>query len=592
MASGITRRAVVTWLVAGALFLLCGVLGYLQYQWIGEVSAAARDRMRSSLAASLARLSLEFNAEISTAGRALLPEEGPLDPRAIEAEMAARYARWKRTSPHGQMFQMVAIAALGENGATLRRLDPEKGVFRSAEWPAALTPIRMRLEMRFRPWENRQPGAPPEPPRMEETEAPIIEAPLVSRPGPGGPGGDGPSPGDRPPWQGFPPRPGGMEMAIFELDAQYLRETLLPELLRRHLGAEGALEYDVEVASRTDPRVVIYRSSPEAHTRIARGADASVNLFTGRLFQFFRNGGPPGAREFRPEFGRWRMSVRHRAGSLEAVVVRTRWRNLAVTLGVLFLMVASVIALIRSTRRAQRLAEMQMAFVAGVSHELRTPLTVLHTAGYNLKGAVAQNPSQVEKYGALIQQESGRLRDLVEQVLRFASLQRGRVLQKQEPVSLEAVVDGAIQASEAAIQASQCKVEKAIEPDLPLVAGDATALQHMLQNLIGNAAKYGASGGWIGIFGSRREQNGKGTVEIRVADRGPGVPADEQPHVFDAFFRGRRALEDQVHGTGLGLNLAKRIAKVHGGSIELKSEAGQGAEFIVRLPAAPERGEA
>jgi signal transduction histidine kinase len=78
--------------------------------------------------------------------------------------------------------------------------------------------------------------------------------------------------------------------------------------------------------------------------------------------------------------------VRHRAGSLDAAVARARRRNLAVTAGVLLLMAASVSTLIRFTRRAQRLAELQMEFVAGVSHELRTPLTVIHTAAYNLRG--------------------------------------------------------------------------------------------------------------------------------------------------------------------------------------------------------------
>jgi signal transduction histidine kinase len=284
------------------------------------------------------------------------------------------------------------------------------------------------------------------------------------------------------------------------------------------------------------------------------------------------------------------MFVRHRAGSLEAVVSRTRWRNLAVTACVLLLMLASVAALIRFTRRAQRLAEMEMDFVAGVSHELRTPLTVIHTAAYNLRGAVAQNPGQVERYGALIQQESGRLKELVEQVLRFSSAKAGRVVRKFEPVSLETVIAETLASSEALIQASHCTVEKAIDHDLPPVLGDPTALKHALENLIGNAAKYGAAGGnWIGIFASATSDNGPAAVEIRVADRGSGIPKDEQRRVFDAFFRGRRAVADQVHGTGLGLNLAKKIVEAHGGTIEVKSEANQGTEFIVRIPAAGTR---
>ncbi|MGB9610053.1 MAG: sensor histidine kinase, partial [Bryobacteraceae bacterium] len=115
--------------------------------------------------------------------------------------------------------------------------------------------------------------------------------------------------------------------------------------------------------------------------------------------------------------GRLWLSARHRAGSLDAVVARTRQKNLAVTGAILLLMMAALAALIVSTRRAQRLAELQMDFVTGVSHELRTPLTVIRTAAYNLRGRLAQNPAMVEKYGALIQKESERLTQIVEQVL-------------------------------------------------------------------------------------------------------------------------------------------------------------------------------
>ena len=75
-------------------------------------------------------------------------------------------------------------------------------------------------------------------------------------------------------------------------------------------------------------------------------------------------------------------------------------------------------------------------------------------------------------------------------------------------------------------------------------------------------------------------------VEIRVADRGPGIPVDEQKQIFDPFFRGQRAVQDQVHGTGLGLNLVKKIVEAHGGTIRVKSAPMKGAEFIVRIPEA------
>jgi signal transduction histidine kinase len=288
----------------------------------------------------------------------------------------------------------------------------------------------------------------------------------------------------------------------------------------------------------------------------------------------------------------WDLFARHRAGSLEAMVSRTRQRNLAVTAGVLLLMAAAVGALVRYTRRAQRLAAMQMEFVAGVSHELRTPLTVIHTAAYNLQGKLAANPAQVERYGALIQRESARLKELVEQALQFAGAQAGRVVQQLDPLSVEAAIEEAVEASRAAIEASGCVLEKEIQGELPPVLGDPAALSRALHNLLANAAKHGAEGKWIGLFASAVGEGRNAVVEIRVADRGRGIPKEEQKHVFDPFFRGRRAVQEQVHGAGLGLNLARRIVEAHGGGIAVKSQLMKGTEFTIQLPAAPGGAEA
>ncbi len=195
------------------------------------------------------------------------------------------------------------------------------------------------------------------------------------------------------------------------------------------------------------------------------------------------------------------------------------------------------------------------------------------------------DPGQVERYGSLIQQESGRLKDLVGQVLRFAGANAGRVVGEFEPLSAEDLVADAIESSRFAIEAAGCVVEKTIESGLPLLLGDPVALNHALQNLIANAAKYGTQGGgWIGVFASGAAAKNGAQVEIRVADRGPGIPANEQRRIFDPFFRGKRALQDQIHGTGLGLSLAKRIVEAHGGTIHVRSEPGKGTEFVVRLP--------
>lgn len=536
-----------SWLVLCLMFALCGTLGFLQYRWIGEVSVAARQRLQGSLQASLMRLGQDFDDEIRSTSFALMPAGTASLPRQVES----RFSQWKAGARHPGLLRSVVLVAPSPAGIEASYLDVSSGGWQPSQGGLGL-PARFPRD-------------------LFPDDAYSVVMPVFRG-------------GDRRP---NGPREGAW--LAFELDPRFVREALIPELVRRHLGAGGESDYQVTVTTRTLPPVVVYESDPGQSANIARAADASVGLFevgvdfsrVGPPPPGFRPGGPP------PDRGAWKMSVRHRAGSLEAVVSRTRRANLAVTAVVLLLMMATVAALVRYTRHAQRLAELQMNFVAGVSHELRTPLTVIHTAAYNLQGKLASQPQQVERYGALIQKESGRLNALVEQILRFAGIEAGNVIEAAGPVSAEDLIDAAIENAKDLIASSGCTVEKRVEAGLPMVLGDRAALSHVLANLIGNAAKYGVCDGaaerWIGVTASPA---GPDAIEIRVADRGPGIPRSERDRIFDPFFRGARARDAQIRGSGLGLSISKKIVEAHGGTISVGSEPMQGSEFIVRLPAA------
>jgi signal transduction histidine kinase len=560
-----------SWLYMAALFVLCGVLGVLQYQWVGEFSVGVGERARTALTTNLARLSQDFNSEILTAMLAVVPL-GVEDAESAKAGLVRRFGEAKET----RVFRRLGLAIPEGDKAALLLIDRATGRLDPADWPEAWESIRERIEYRLA-----SPGAGPPGSGPGASDDLVFEAPLFE-PGPDHRRGPGRGPGWPPgPGRGF----GRRELAwvVFELNPDHIRDAMLPEIVQRHLDTS---EYLVEVVARSNPDAVLWASDEKAG-RVAKGADASAGLFDARLTPFPEGGrgrggrgGPPGRGR---DGGRWVAFVRHRAGSLDAVVAQTRWRNLGVTGGVLLLLIATVMALFRYMRNAQQLAHMQMDFVAGVSHELRTPLTAIYTAGHNLRGHVAQNPAQVERYGAMIQQESGRLRDLVEQALRFASANAGRVIQTPTPMAVAGLIEESVESSRCAMQSAGFTVEKRIEEGLPEILADPLALKHALQNLLANAVKYGAADDpWIGVFASATKDG----VEIRVADRGPGIPVDEQKHIFDAFYRGRRAVQDQIHGAGLGLNLVKKIVEAHGGSIRVKSTPGEGAEFVVRIPAA------
>ena len=542
-----------SWLLLGVFFVLVCILGALQYRWIGEISQAAQKTLRENLQSDLSGISRDFNAELTAACSALMPASAEVKELGRERAYARRYVQTPT-----KVFSRVAVAWEQDGQIVLH----EDGTFARMEWPASWKPAKERGPIR-----------------------PINDGNLIRLPRFGEFG---------PPDREHGPRE--QDWLLLEVDSGYVASTVLPEILARHLGNNYQADYQIEVVARSNPETLIFSSEKAA--RIDQ-PDASITLFDVALQGPGRGGpgpgpprprgpgrgpnkgqgqqfgfGPPGD----PGRGRWQLSIRPRAGSLDAVVASARRRNLAVSAAILLLLLATGLALVRFSRRAQRLAEIEMEFVTGVSHELRTPLTVIRTAAFNLRGRLSGDPGQVERYGSLIQQESEKLTAIVEQVLQFARAKTGRVIQEREPISVERLIEDSFQTWED----SPYQVDMQIEPGLPMINGDAIALRRALRNLIDNALKYG--GDWIGVF-ARAVAGPRGTaVELRIADRGPGIPPDEQKHIFDAFFRGRKSLRDQIHGTGLGLNLVKKIIEAHGGTVEVESELGAGSSFILRIP--------
>ncbi|MGH9666319.1 MAG: sensor histidine kinase, partial [Bryobacteraceae bacterium] len=535
------RRPWLSWVSMSVLALLCGVLAVLQYRWIGEITEGERAKLREALNSRLGALSRHFNHDAGDAWYALIPPAAEVERRGVQRAYEARYERWQTTHP--RIFHRIALAISDSTGLRLLLLNANAGRFAPAKWPAEWIGTRDRL----------QSGPAGDAPGAEHREPDTLFTFPQFGPRPH-PDPDAEQP-DR------EPRP--LDWLLVEFDANYLRGILLPQLLSEYLG-EG---YEARVVENADPSEVLYDST-DGRTADWR-ADASAALLDIPPRGFGGVGGPAAAAANGPlppgaGQGRWRLQVRHRAGSLDVLVARTRRRNLAISAALLLLILVTVAALVRFSRQAQRLAGLQIEFVAGVSHELRTPVTVIRTAAFNLRGRLASRPDQVERYGALIQAESEKLTLLVERVLRFASARAGYVIREREPVPVDALIRDGLRSACAGLDDAGM-VDKQIDPELPAVLADRVALQQVFQNLMDNALKYGtADGAGIGVSASAVE-DGKGkAVEIRVTDHGPGIPAEERERIFDPFFRGRRAVRDQVHGTGLGLNLVKTIVEAHG----------------------------
>lgn len=278
--------------------------------------------------------------------------------------------------------------------------------------------------------------------------------------------------------------------------------------------------------------------------------------------------------------GAWTLNVQHSEGSLEQFIANTRYRNLAVSFGILSLLAASVVLIFVSARRSQKLAQRQLDFVSSVSHEFRTPLAVIYSAGENLTDGVVNSPNQIEKYGNLIKGEGKKLTAMVEQILEFAGARSGKQKFDFRPVEIKEIIENALDECQPLIEEKEFVLEKDFSAKLPPISADSNALSHALQNLIINSIKYSNGNRWLKISA----ENGGGNLKISVEDKGIGISKKDLVQIFEPFYRAKSVVDEQIHGNGLGLSLVKQIVEAHKGKIKVESEPGRGSKFIVHLP--------
>jgi signal transduction histidine kinase len=237
----------------------------------------------------------------------------------------------------------------------------------------------------------------------------------------------------------------------------------------------------------------------------------------------------------------------------------------------------------RARTRESRLAAQRVSFVNQVSHELKTPLTSIRMYAELLKSAHEDadlsDAEPASRHLAVITRESDRLSRLIKNVLTFARGQENRLAVSPRMVVPDEVVEATLATHRPALL--QAKI--ALESDLAaksVIAVDPDALEQILSNLLSNVEKYAKSGGWVKV--STRLESER--LVLRVADRGPGVPPAQRELVFEPFWRASDKLTDGVTGTGIGLDIARRLARLHGGDLVLVDGDGpSGATFEARL---------
>ncbi|MEP6847967.1 MAG: HAMP domain-containing sensor histidine kinase [Acidobacteriota bacterium] len=597
------NRSWTTILIFAALFGLLVALGVLQYRWQTQIAANDGERMHKQTQDEADRFAADFNREIQSAYFNFQMDSGAWENKNF-TEFNDRYDYWRGESKYPTLIKDLYYFD-AENYASPMRYNKEARTFQAVEWNEELRSVASRFS---------------DPKNLKPVNADIytlllpmhaagqrLEKIILRR-----------EPDHGEPTPTIPKVEGYLAVV---LDEKTIKQKVLADLAENHFGGS---DLKIAITGKDDQQIFATQGG-------ASGQDAKAGLFDVAPgdFVFYANKGVlprPGSehsdvlinsrlesRTFsrvrsddvnktvqievqstdRPKTAvftsrgntdkmPWTLMVQHRDGSIDTYLANTKFRNLTIGFGILFLLGAAVAAIIFSAQRLRMLAQRQIDFVSSVSHEFRTPLAVIYSAGENLADGIAKEDEQVSRYGDLIKGEGRKLSTMVEQILEFAGARSGRRKFNFAVNEVSDIVADAVRECTPLISEKRIEVKTNICDHLPSINADPVALSQAIQNLIVNSIKYGNGESWLQIAA----ENGGSSVKISVEDRGIGISGNDLRQIFEPFYRAKEVVDAQIHGNGLGLSLVKQIAEAHGGRVTATSEVGKGSRFVIEIPQA------
>lgn len=258
------------------------------------------------------------------------------------------------------------------------------------------------------------------------------------------------------------------------------------------------------------------------------------------------------------------------------------------TLGLLIAMLVLAIGIgswliVTSLNSELKLARQKTDFVSNVSHELKTPLTSIRMFSELLTDGRVSDAGKQKTYLNIITAEAARLTRLINNVLDFSRMESGEKKYHFQPCDLVEVVHSTTETFRPHLEAGGFKFDCEFPTTEISVRGDADALAQILVNLLSNAEKYSNGRKEIGVRLALK-QSPLPYAEIQVLDCGSGVPRGSEEKVFEKFYRAHDSLSSGVQGSGLGLTIARQIARAHGGDVVCEPREGGGSCFSLRIP--------
>jgi len=239
---------------------------------------------------------------------------------------------------------------------------------------------------------------------------------------------------------------------------------------------------------------------------------------------------------------------------------------------------ALVVEHARLFHEAQQATRARDEILAVVAHDLRNPLnTVMMAAGLMLESTSPDRP-QERRQVEIVRRAADRMNRMIQDLLDVKRMESGRLWLDSRPEPVTRLIADTIEMLRPLAEGSAIRIESHVMPDLPMVLADATRISQVLSNLVGNAVKFTPRDGMITISAEQSD----GEVRFSVIDTGPGIPAEQLPHIFGRFWQAKAS---DRRGIGLGLAIAKGIVETHGGRIWVESSVGLGSTFYFTLPA-------
>jgi two-component system, OmpR family, phosphate regulon sensor histidine kinase PhoR len=239
------------------------------------------------------------------------------------------------------------------------------------------------------------------------------------------------------------------------------------------------------------------------------------------------------------------------------------------------------VVVVHNITRIKGLEQVRRDFVANVSHELRTPLTIINGYLETLVDGGLEDRAMTEKALRVMFKHGDRLGRLVDDLLTISRAESRDVPLETQRLDLPDLLRRVVEQFDEPIRRQDAVVRiTTAEGDLSLEA-DAGRLEQVFLNLLENALKYGNRPGLVvGLYAERVGPN----IHVQVTDNGPGIPHEDQEHIFERFYRVHKDRSRETGGTGLGLSIVKNVVQAHGGSVALRSLPGAGSTFTVALP--------